>query len=103
MSINSSTCLIFKVAATVTWLVGNVMLLARSFICSENEGSVVNLDLEESISWLFHFMIHNPDTTVTAFVAALGTFEISETGAQSASSVLNSCEGEWHGFVEHSG
>jgi hypothetical protein len=32
-----------------------VMVIER---CSEMEGSVVNLDLEESISWSFHFMIY---------------------------------------------
>lgn len=27
-------------------------------MCSEREGSVVNLDLEDAISWSFHFMIY---------------------------------------------
>lgn len=34
------------------------MLLTRSYICSEREGSVVNLDLEDAISRSFHFMIY---------------------------------------------
>jgi hypothetical protein len=28
------------------------------YICSKKEGSVVNLDLEDAISWSFHFMIY---------------------------------------------
>jgi hypothetical protein len=34
------------------------MSLVMLYICSEKEGSVVNLDLEDAISWSFHFMIY---------------------------------------------
>jgi len=42
------------------------MSSARSDICSEKEGSVVNLDVEESISWSFHFMIYTISPRSTA-------------------------------------
>ena len=34
------------------------MSLVMLYICSKKEGSVVNLDLEDAISWSFHFMIY---------------------------------------------
>jgi hypothetical protein len=34
------------------------MSLVMLYICSKKEGSVVNLDLEDAISWPFHFMIY---------------------------------------------
>jgi hypothetical protein len=36
------------------------MSLVMLYICSKKEGSVVNLDLEDAISWSFHFMIYMP-------------------------------------------
>jgi hypothetical protein len=43
------------------------MSLVLSCICSKKEGSVVNLDLEDAISWSFHFMIY------MSLAGALGT------------------------------
>jgi hypothetical protein len=34
------------------------MSSATPYTCSEKEGSVVNLDLEDAVSWSFHFMIY---------------------------------------------
>jgi hypothetical protein len=34
------------------------MSLVMLYICSKKEGSVVNLDLGDAISWSFHFMIY---------------------------------------------
>lgn len=65
MSINTSSCLILRGSTTVDVVAWYVMYLMVTYACSENEGSVVNLDLGQTISRSFHFMIyiHPPESS----------------------------------------